>query len=113
MTRNTRQSQTGVDAHHCRRIGVADSACFHPNSHLTRAGLSDRPFHHSELAGLIDFHCSVSAFHLRVSLLYIPMDPTSSSLPVEEFGHVTGERASVLKQRPVTRVRVDDELCIG
>src|ERR1700677_1713624 len=35
---------------------------------------------------------------------------TSSSLPIEELEYVTGECAGVLKQRPVTRVWVDDEL---
>ena len=34
----------------------------------------------------------------------------SSSLPIEELEYVTGECAGVLKQRPVTRVWVDDEL---
>ena len=32
---------------------------------------------------------------------------------IEELGDMTGECASVLKQRSVTRVRVDDELGIG
>ncbi len=51
MSGNTRQSQTGVDSHHSGRIGMTDSACFHPNPDLTRSGLGDLPFHYSKHAG--------------------------------------------------------------
>jgi hypothetical protein len=63
MPRNTRQSQTRVRARDRGRIGVTDSACFHPNPNLTRSGLGDRPFHYSKRAGLIYFDCFVCAFH--------------------------------------------------
>ena len=50
MSRNTRQSQTGVDSRDRGRIGVTDSACFHPNPDLTGSGLGDLPFHYSKHA---------------------------------------------------------------
>ena len=34
-------------------------------------------------------------------------------LDVQELGHMTGECASILKQRSMTGVRIDDELSIG
>jgi hypothetical protein len=51
MPRNARQSQTRVDSHHRGRIGVTDSACFHPNANLACSGLGDWPFHYAKNAG--------------------------------------------------------------
>ena len=41
MPRNARQIQTRVDARDRGRIGVTDSACFHPNPNLSRSRLGD------------------------------------------------------------------------
>ena len=70
MPRNARQSQTRVDARDRGRIGVTDSACFHPNPNLTRSRLGDWPFHYSKHAGFGDFHCFVCVSH--VNLLWRP-----------------------------------------
>jgi hypothetical protein len=64
MPRNPRQLQPRIHSRDRRRIGMTDSARFHPNPHLARPGLSDRPFHYLKLAGCGDFHCFVRAFHL-------------------------------------------------
>src|SRR6266571_2364923 len=64
MSRNARQSQTGVNAHDGSRIGVTDSARFDPNPDLTCSRLGDLPLHYSELARFRDFHCFVCTCHL-------------------------------------------------
>src|SRR6266851_1533630 len=49
----------------------------------------------------------------RVASPVINLSSLFASFAIEEFGHMTGICARVLKQRSVTRVRVDDELRIG
>ncbi len=71
MPWDARQFQTRVHARDRGGIGVTDSACFHPNSNLTRSRLSHWPFHYSKHAGCGDFHCFVCGFHLCVSLIFI------------------------------------------
>jgi hypothetical protein len=71
MSRNTRQSQTGVDSRHRGGIGVTDSTCFYPNPNLTRSRLRDWPFHYSKRAGCGDFHCFVCVSHLYAPLICI------------------------------------------
>src|SRR5260370_27831289 len=62
-------------------------------------------------------HCNqffICAWHLCVPFLYISFRLNDKRVTaIEELGHMTGECASVLKQCSVTRVRVDDELCVG
>ncbi len=64
MSRNARQIQTRVGARDRGRIGMTDSAGFHPNANLTCSGLRDRAFHQSEHAWGRDFHCFVCIFRL-------------------------------------------------
>src|ERR1700730_1265319 len=49
----------------------------------------------------------------RAASPVITLSSFPASVAIEEFGHMTGICASVLKQRSMTRVRVDDELRIG
>jgi len=67
MSRNTRKSQTRVDAHDRGRIRVTDSACFHPNPNLTCSRFNDRPLLYSKHSWRGDFYCFVCVFHLFLS----------------------------------------------
>jgi hypothetical protein len=71
MPRYAWQTQTGVNAGDGGRIGVTDSACFHPNPDLTRSGLGDLPFHYSKHARLRYFYCFICVFHLWMPFLYV------------------------------------------
>src|SRR6266436_6163798 len=59
MPGNARQLQTWEGAGDRGRIGVTDSACFHPNPNLTRSRLRNGPFDHAKNPGCGDFHCCV------------------------------------------------------
>jgi hypothetical protein len=63
MSRNAGQSQARVYARDRGRIGVTDSACFHPDPNLTRSRFGDSPFHYSKLARCGDLHRCVCACH--------------------------------------------------
>src|ERR1700675_102082 len=66
MSRNTRQSQTGVNAHDRGCIGVADSACFNPNPNLAWTRLRYLPFHDPKLTRCKDLYRFVCAFHSKL-----------------------------------------------
>src|SRR2546422_76242 len=51
MSRNARQIQTRVGARDRGRIGMTNSAGFHPKPNLTCSGLRDRAFHYPKHAG--------------------------------------------------------------
>jgi hypothetical protein len=69
MSGNAWQSQTRVNARDRGRIGVTDSACFHPNPNLIRSMLGNWSFHHSKYAGCGDFHCFVCVSHVNLLCL--------------------------------------------
>jgi hypothetical protein len=70
VSRNPRQSQTGVDSHHGGGIGVADSASFYPNADLTRSRLGDLPLHYSKLPRFMYFYCLVCICHVNILLIF-------------------------------------------
>ena len=65
MSRNARQSQTRVGARDRGRIGVTDSACFHPNANLSCRGRGERPLDDLQRARFGHFHRRVGARHGR------------------------------------------------
>ena len=63
----------GGDPHYRGGIGVTYSASFHANPNLSCTRFSNRPFHYSKLARLIDFYCLVCVFYLPVPFVCIPV----------------------------------------
>src|SRR5260370_10061172 len=111
MSGNTRQSQTGIDSHHCGCIGVTDSTRFHTDPDLTCAGLNDRPFHYSKLFRLIYFYRFVCVFHVDVLLdcHLVAVDSTTSMF----FPAASSNRRSASPSAGATRVPIASMACMS